>query len=191
MTGRRVLLSALALMVFASPEMSAAETCPAALDITVRRLASDEEVRLCDAYRDRVILIVNTASKCAFTGQYEGLEKLYAEYSDRGLVVLGFPSDDFGGQEPGTEEEIRKFCRLTYSVQFPMFEKTHARKAVADPLYRTLGELAGEYPRWNFHKYLLDRNGNLAGSYSSFTGPGSKKLRRKIEALLADGHSKP
>lgn len=161
-----------------------AEQCPATLDFEMRKLASDEKVRLCDEYKDKVVLIVNTASKCAFTGQYEGLEKLYADYKDRGLVVLGFPSNDFGGQEPGSEEKIQQFCRLTYSVNFPMFEKTRARKETADPLYKQLGDLAGEYPRWNFHKYLIDRDGNLAGSYSSMTRPQSGRLVRAIEGLL-------
>ena len=163
---------------------ASANQCPELLDVEVRKLASDETVRLCDEYRGKVVLIVNTASKCGFTGQYEGLEKLYSDYSDKGLVVLGFPSNDFGGQEPGSEEKIQSFCRLTYSVRFPMFEKTHAKKGSAGPLYTKLGEAAGEYPRWNFHKYLIDRDGNLAGSYSSLTKPQSGRLVRAIEGLL-------
>ena len=98
--------------------------------------------------------------------------------------MLGFPSNDFGGQEPGTEKEIKRFCRLTYSVKFPMFEKTHAREGRAGPLYRLLGERAGEYPRWNFHKYLLDRDGRLAGSYRSSVRPLGSELTDRIEALL-------
>jgi glutathione peroxidase len=163
---------------------ASANQCPELLDFEVRKLASDEKVRLCDEYRGKVVLIVNTASKCGFTGQYEGLEKLYADYKDKGLVVLGFPSNDFGGQEPGSEEKIQSFCRLTYSVRFPMFEKTHTKKGKAGPLYEKLGESAGEYPRWNFHKYLIDRDGNLAASYSSFTKPQSGRLIRTIEGLL-------
>ncbi len=163
---------------------ASANQCPELLDVEVRKLASDDKVKLCDEYRGKVVLIVNTASKCGFTGQYEGLEKLYADYKDDGLVVLGFPSNDFGGQEPGSEEKIQSFCRLTYSVQFPMFEKTHAKKGNAGPLYQKLGEAAGEYPRWNFHKYLIDRDGNLVASYSSFTKPQSGRLVRAIEGLL-------
>ncbi len=159
-----------------------AAVCADTLDFDKRRLAGDEVVRLCDAYQGRVVLIVNTASKCAYTSQYEGLEQLYARYRERGLVVLGFPSNDYGGQEPGTEAQIKTFCRLTYSVNFPMFEKTHARQDVADPLYRKLGGLAGEYPRWNFHKYLLDRDGKLVGSFPSSVRPDS--LAEKIESLL-------
>jgi glutathione peroxidase len=154
------------------------------LDVTVRTLNADEQINLRQVYQGKVILIVNTASKCGFTHQYEELEKLYAEYRHKGLVVLGFPSNDFANQEPGNEAEIQIFCRLTYGVQFPMFAKTRVTKKNADPLYKNLGEAAGEYPAWNFHKYLLDRNGNFVASYSSFTKPLSKKLVKRIESLL-------
>jgi glutathione peroxidase len=162
-----------------------AETnCAASLDFEKRRLAGDEVVHLCDAYQGNVLLIVNTASKCAFTGQYEGLENLYKRYKDRGLVVLGFPSNDFGNQEPGTEKEIQKFCRLTYSVEFPMFEKISVKKGKADPLFQNLAERAGAYPSWNFYKYLVDRQGNVVDYFSSFTSPESRKLVSAIEELL-------
>ena len=154
------------------------------LDFEVRTLNGQEKLNLAEEFNGKVILIVNTASKCAFTSQYEGLEKLYATYKDKGFVVLGFPSNEFGNQEPGTEAEIKTFCRMTYGVQFPMFAKTNVRKKYADPLYKSLGEAAGEYPKWNFHKYLLDRNGKLVASYSSFTGPKSRRLVKKIESLL-------
>lgn len=163
-----------------------AEQCPETLDFEVRRLATDDKVRLCDEYRDKVILIVNTASKCAFTSQYAGLEALYETYSESGLVVLGFPSNDFGSQDPGNEESIKNFCRLTYSVKFPMFEKTHAKKELADPLFKKLGELSGSFPKWNFYKYLIDRNGKIIDVYSPFTKPQSDRLTNAIEALLAD-----
>ncbi|MDX1823228.1 MAG: glutathione peroxidase [Thiohalomonadales bacterium] len=158
--------------------------CPDTLNFTVRTLDGEQQVNLCEAYGGKVVLIVNTASKCAFTSQYEGLEALYKTYKDRGLIVLGFPSNDFANQEPGTEAEIKTFCRMTYGVQFPMFAKTRVRKNNADPLYQKLGETAGSWPKWNFHKYLLDREGQLVGSYGSFTGPQSKKLIRQIESLL-------
>jgi glutathione peroxidase len=158
--------------------------CAPALDFEKRRLAGDETVRLCDAYQGKVILVVNTASKCGFTGQYEGLEALYDKYGDRGLVVLGFPSNDFANQEPGSEEEIQKFCRLTYSVQFPMFEKTSVKKGSADPFFKYLAENAGAYPKWNFYKYLIDRDGNVVDYFSSITAPDSKKMINAIERLL-------
>lgn len=161
-----------------------ASECPATLAHTKRVLAGSERVDLCQAYLGKVVLVVNTASRCAYTPQYDELEKLYARYRERGLVVLGFPSNDFGGQEPGSEQQIQNFCRLTYDVAFPMFEKTHARREVADPLYRTLGDQAGEYPSWNFHKYLLDRNGRLVGSYPSHVRPQDPRLTGSIERLF-------
>ncbi|MDJ0871188.1 MAG: glutathione peroxidase [Gammaproteobacteria bacterium] len=159
-------------------------SCPDTLNHDVRPLNGGDRLNLCDAYLGKVVLVVNTASYCGFTNQYEGLEALYREYKDKGLVVLGFPSNDFGGQEPGTEKQIQDFCRLTYGVQFPMFEKTHASKTKADGIYRVLGEQAGEYPRWNFHKYLLDRDGQLAGSFPSAVRPESRRLVNAVESLL-------
>jgi glutathione peroxidase len=150
-----------------------------------RRLASDETVNLCEAYKGKVMLVVNTASKCGFTGQYEGLEALYDKYGDQGLVVVGFPSNDFGNQEPGNEDQIKDFCRLTYSVEFPMFEKTSVKKGKADPFYQYLAEQTGVYPKWNFYKYLIDRDGKVVDVYSSMTSPSSKKMVQTIEKLLA------
>lgn len=172
---------ALTALVLAAP---AAWACPPTLDFAFRPLGGKDPVRLCERYAGQVVLVVNTASKCGFTPQYEGLEALYDRYKDRGFVVLGFPSNDFAGQEPGTEQQIAEFCRLTYGVRFPMFEKTHAAEAQASPLYRTLAGVAGEYPRWNFHKYLLDRDGRLVGSFRSAVEPDDPKLIKKIEELL-------
>jgi glutathione peroxidase len=156
--------------------------CPATLNFTVRQLNADKQVNLCQQYKGKVVLIVNTASKCAFTGQYDDLEALYAKYQAQGLEVLGFPSNDFANQEPGSEQEVQTFCRLTYGVKFPMFAKTHVKKDNADPLYQTLGKLSGTYPKWNFYKYLLDRQGNIADVSSSLTNP--KKMQKTIERLL-------
>lgn len=183
----RYLLLTLASTSLTAGSVAAADAtsgCSPLVNVDVRRLNGKEDVNLCRAYQGKVMLIVNTASKCAFTSQYEGLEELYAKFKAKGLVVLGFPSNDFGNQEPGSEVQIQSFCRMTYGVQFPMFAKTQVRKNNADPLYRNLGEAAGEYPAWNFHKYLLDRNGQLVASYSSFTGPSSGRLIKKIETLL-------
>jgi len=154
------------------------------LDQNFRRLASTEEVNLCDAYSGKVVLVVNTASKCGNTPQYDGLEKLYDQYGEKGLVVLGFPSNDFMGQEPGTEENIEEFCRLTYGVEFPMFEKTSVKKDNADPFYAALAESAGTYPTWNFHKYLIGRNGVLISDFSPRTQPYDEKLVAAIEQAL-------
>ncbi|MGD8569489.1 MAG: glutathione peroxidase [Gammaproteobacteria bacterium] len=158
--------------------------CPQTLNFTKRTLAGHQEVNLCKAYLGKVVVVVNTASKCGYTYQYEGLEALYRKYKDKGLVVLGFPSNDFGGQEPGTEKQIQDFCRLTYGVEFPMFEKTHASRYNADPLYKTMAKLSGEYPQWNFHKYVLDRNGKLVASFSSRVEPQGSELIAAIEDLL-------
>jgi len=158
--------------------------CPTALSHTVQTLVDNKPVNLCKAYLGKVVLIVNTASKCAFTYQYERLEKMYDRYKSQGLVVLGFPSNDFAAQEPGTEKKIRNFCRMTYGVQFPMFSKSRVAADNPDPLYATLGKLSGEFPRWNFHKYLINRQGELVASYASHIEPNDKQLVNKIEALL-------
>ena len=162
----------------------AVAACPDVLNFDKRELAGSKQVNLCDKYAGKVVLIVNTASKCGYTPQYEGLETLYSKYRDRGLVVLGFPSNDFGGQEPGTEQQVQKFCRLTYGVDFPMFEKTRVRQGAADPLYQALAREAGEYPRWNFHKYLLDRQGQVVGSFRSAVEPLSDEIVESVESLL-------
>ncbi|NEX20153.1 glutathione peroxidase [Thiorhodococcus mannitoliphagus] len=160
------------------------KSCSSLLDLDVRRLASEEAVNLCEAYQGKVILVVNTASKCGFTPQYEGLEKLYRDYEDKGLVVLGFPSNDFANQEPGSEEQIQSFCRLTYSVEFPMFEKVSVKKGKAAPLFERLAAAGAPYPKWNFYKYLIDRDGNLVDYYTSVTKPQSGKVIKAIEKLL-------
>ena len=161
-----------------------AEACPENLDFSFRPLLGETPIKLCDYYAGKVVVVVNTASKCGFTGQYEGLEKLYREFGPKGLVVLGFPSNDFGGQEPGSEAEIQKFCRSTYGVEFPMFEKTSVKKGGGNPLFARLAALTGEAPRWNFYKYVLDRHSNVVKVFSSMTGPESDKMRTLIESLL-------
>ncbi len=159
--------------------------CPALLDHQFNRLQTGNAETLCQ-YRGKVLLIVNTASYCGYTHQYEGLEALYRKYKDRGLVVLGFPSNDFGSQEPGSNHEIAEFCRLTYGVQFPMFEKSSVSSLKANPLYAELAARTGSSPEWNFHKYLVDRNGNPTGSYASKVEPDDREFVAALEKLLAD-----
>ena len=154
------------------------------LDQEFRRLASEEVVNIGEEFEGKVLLIVNTASKCGNTPQYEGLEKLYEEYQDKGLVVLGFPSNDFFGQEPGTEEEIQEFCRLTYKVKFPMFEKVTVKEGEEHPFYDRLAAAAGTYPTWNFHKYLVGRDGKLVTEFSPRTKPYDPKVIAEIEKAL-------
>ncbi len=154
------------------------------LNFNLRALASDKTINLCEAYSGKVILVVNTASKCGNTPQYDGLEKLFSEYKDQGLVVLGFPSNDFFGQEPGTEEEIIEFCRLTYGVKFPMFEKISVKKKNAHPFFAELAKASGTYPKWNFHKYLIGRDGNVVADFGPRTKPYNEKLVSTLEKAL-------
>jgi glutathione peroxidase len=144
----------------------------------------DEPVSLCQ-FRGKVLLVVNTASECGYTPQYDGLEKLYRRYRDKGFAVLGFPANDFGGQEPGSNKEIAQFCRLNYGVTFPMFAKTSVAGANANPLYRSLAARTGKPPRWNFHKYLLDRAGQPVAVFESAVEPEDRRLTAAIDKLLA------
>ncbi|HEY5718418.1 MAG TPA: glutathione peroxidase [Motiliproteus sp.] len=170
--------------LFVWPPLLYADECPALLDHWVRPLGSEQPVHLCEAYAGKVLLVVNTASKCGYTYQYAGLEHLAERYRERGLVVLGFPSNDFGEQEPGSEAEIQRFCRDTYSVRFPMFEKVRAAAGAAHPFYQGLAAARGRYPSWNFHKYLIDRQGRVADDWRSRTEPESASVIQAIEKLL-------
>lgn len=154
--------------------------CPRLLDRTLDTI-HDKPQSLCE-YAGKVVLVVNTASECGYTPQYEGLEALYRKYRDRGLVVLGFPSNDFGGQEPGSNKEIASFCVNRYAIDFPMFAKTELGK---NPLYADLAKATGAKPRWNFHKYLVDRSGSQVLSFDTRVDPGDPKLVSAIENLLA------
>lgn len=139
-----------------------------------------------DSFRGKVLLIVNTASKCAFTPQYETLEKLYEKYKDRGLVILGVPSNDFASQEPGTDQEIEHFCKLNYGVSFPMTSKELVTGKNAHPFYlwarQKLG--FGTAPKWNFHKYLINRKGELINYFYSTTSPDAPRFIKAIEKSL-------
>jgi glutathione peroxidase len=143
-----------------------------------------------DQYKGKVVLIVNVASKCGFTPQYKGLEALYKKYADQGLIVIGFPANDFGHQEPGTNEEIKTFCSSKYDVTFPMMSKVAVVGDEKTPLYKfltekpTAGDFAGEIG-WNFTKFLVDRNGNLIARWASQTKPDDKQVTEEIEKALA------
>jgi glutathione peroxidase len=160
-----------------------AANCPALWQQQLKRLQDEAPQALCQ-YAGKVVLVVNTASYCGFTGQYQGLEALYARYQARGLVVLGFPSNDFGQQEPGSGKEIADFCFNTYGVKFPMFSKTVVVGTGRSPLYAALAKASGEAPQWNFHKYLVDRQGRVAGSFASGVTPDDKRLLAAIERVL-------
>jgi glutathione peroxidase len=161
----------------------AAQPCPAMLNHKFFNLM-DEPMSLCQ-FSGQVALVVNTASECGYTPQYEGLERIYRRYRDKGFVVLGFPSNDFGGQEPGTNQQIAQFCRVNYGITFPVFAKTGVTGARANPLFRELAARTGKPPRWNFHKYLLDRKGQPAAVFESAVEPEDPRITSQIEKLLA------
>ena len=159
--------------------------CKTLLDYSFPSLESGKARSLCD-FSGKVVLVVNTASQCGYTPQYEGLEALYKRYQKRGLVVIGFPSNDFGAQEPGSNKDVAEFCKLNYGVSFPMFEKSAVSGQRANPFYATLAQRTGSAPRWNFHKYLIDRNGSRVLSFESAVTPNASALTREIERLLAE-----
>jgi glutathione peroxidase len=178
-----LIIVALTTWVSATPSSAAASPCPSILDHKLPNL-QDDSVSLCQ-FSGKVLLIVNTVSECGYTPQYEGLEKLYRRYRDKGFVVLGFPANDFGGQEPGSNKEIAQFCRLNYGVTFPMFSKTSVVGANANPLYRALAARTGKPPRWNFHKYVLNRAGQPVAVFESAVDPSDPRVTSQIEKLLA------
>ena len=158
--------------------------CPALLQQSFDRLQDEKPQPLCQ-YAGKVLLVVNTASYCGFTSQYEGLEALHAKYAARGLVVLGFPSNDFGQQEPGNRKEIADFCFNTYGVKFPMFSKSSVVGKQANPLFTSLKKATGQAPAWNFHKYLIDRQGQPVASFVSDVTPTDAALVSAVEKALA------
>ena len=189
---RAPLLAAAAAPVVSAPGARAARSdaafpadCPPLLREQFNRLQTGEPQSLCQ-FGGKVLLVVNTASYCAYTGQYEGLEALYRKYRGRGLVVVGFPSNDFGGQEPGTNREIAAFCRLTYGVEFPMFEKSSVTGVASNPLFARLAASTGVAPQWNFYKYAVDRRGHPVAAFDSRTTPQDPRLVRLVETLLAE-----
>ena len=166
-----------------------AAQCSSLLTHKVDNILGEKE-DLCQ-YAGKVVLVVNTASFCGYTPQYKGLQALNEKYKSRGLVNLGFPSNDFGQQEPGSNKEIARFCEANYGVSFPMFTKTNVSKGAVNPFYEKLAASSGTRPGWNFHKYLVDRKGAKALSFDTRVEPGDPKLVKEIERLLAEkGDSK-
>lgn len=168
---------------------AAAPACPALLDRQIPRLQDEKPQNLCQ-YAGQVVLVVNTASFCGFTPQYTSLEALYARLRQRGLVVLGFPSNDFGAQEPGTGKDIAELCENTFGVKFPMFVKSHVVNSAAsasdpaNPLFADLARRTGKAPQWNFHKYLIARDGQAVISHASKVDPQDPAFLRDVEKLL-------
>lgn len=182
---RRLLCAAVAwpLAGWSAPVASKPTACGPLLSHTFLRLQDEKPVSLCD-FTGQVLLVVNTASLCGFTGQYSGLEALDRRWRERGLVVIGFPSNDFGRQEPGNARQIADFCENTFGVKFPMFAASSVRGEQANPFFRHLIAQGATPPRWNFYKYLIGRDGKLIDSYSSMTEPDSRSLIGAIEKSL-------
>ena len=176
LTGLPAQAAALAL-----PEKTPA--CPAVLQQNVVRLQDEKPQSLCQ-YSGKVVVVVNTASFCGFTPQYKGLESLHDKYQSRGLVVLGFPSNDFS-QESGSNKEIAAFCESTFGVKFPMFTKTNVSGKDASPFFKQWASATGTPPRWNFYKYIISRDGSTVSAFNSMTEPGSSKFMAEIEKQLA------
>ena len=181
MTVRRSFLAFAALFTACTAAGAAQGACPAVLQHTFPRLQDEKPQALCQ-YQGKVVLVVNTASYCGFTPQYKGLEALYDKYKARGLVVLGFPSNDFA-QEKGSNKEIADFCENTFGVKFPMFAASHVRGDEANPLFKQLTQATGTSVKWNFYKFLLARDGRAVGGYGSMTTP--EELEPQITKLLA------
>lgn len=164
--------------------VSAFAATPSIYDIPVNTI--DGKQATLKEYKGKTLLIVNTASECGYTPQYKGLQKIYEKYKNQGFVVLGFPSNDFGGQEPGTNKEIKKFCELKYKTTFPMFEKNPVKGANKQPLYRHLiaNAKTQDEVAWNFEKFLIGKTGNVAGRFKSSVEPESQPLKDAIEREL-------
>jgi len=180
---RALIFAALGIAGTAAAQAPAGD-CPALLDHSFRKLQGGQVRSLCE-YRGKVLLVVNTASYCGYTKQYEGLEALYRKYRDRGLVVVGFPSNDFGGQEPGSNQDIKTFCSTKFGVTFPLFAKIAVKGPTKHPLYAMLVETppAGEV-KWNFGKFLVGKDGKVIARYDSKTTPDAPDLAAAIEKAL-------
>jgi glutathione peroxidase len=177
-------LAAIALLSLFAIPVFAADCKSSDIDATHQRLLGAKE-NICETYSGKVLLVTNVASQCGFTPQYEGLEKLYKSYKDRGLVVLGFPSGDFGGQEFASDGEIQEFCKLNFGVTFPMFSKSSVKGDNANPLFKTLAAKTGKQPSWNFNKYLVGRDGKVIAHFPSKVAPDNAELTKAVEAALA------
>ncbi len=174
------ILSMATLLLTAS--VNAVPSCPTLRNFKLTDI--DGQIRNLCTYADKVMLVVNTASQCGYTGQYKGLQALSDPYGPQGLVVIGLPANDFGGQEPGSNAAIKNFCEVGFQVDFPLFAKTGVTAANANPFHEALASATGERPRWNFHKYLIDLSGTRALSFASHFDPQSKKRVQAIEPLL-------
>lgn len=181
----RLILFAVSIALLAGAASAAPQAaCPKILEHAFPSLQDDTQQSLCQ-FSGKVVMVVNTASLCGFTRQYEALEAIYEKYRDHGLAVVGFPSNDFGQQEPGSNQQIAEFCRTAYGIKFPMFGKTRVVSPQANALFDDLAQRTGARPKWNFHKYLIDRKGEVVKSFDSRVEPDGKPFVTEIERLLA------
>ena len=176
-------LGLLLLALVAPAGAQSAGSCPPLLQHSFERLQDDKPQSLCQS-SGQVVMVVNTASYCGFTPQYEGLEKLHAQYAKRGFTILGFPSGDFGNQEKANNKEIAEFCFNTYGVKFPMFAKSSVVGHTANPLFVELAKATSQPPKWNFHKYLIDRDGRVVAAFPSAVTPLDRRVTDRVEELL-------
>lgn len=179
----KCLFSALCGLLISHSAVAAEPDAQALLGHQLKRLHSNEVIDLRERYRGQPMLVVNTASFCGFTGQFEGLEALHQRYKDKGLKVVGFPSNDFR-QEAGDEAKTAEVCFINYGVSFDMFSPIHVRGDEAHPIFREIARQSGKAPRWNFYKYVIDREGRVTAAFSSMTAPDDRKLIQAIEAVL-------
>ena len=174
----------LIIIMFSFFKTSMSENSKTFYDFKINSI-NGEELNL-SIFKDKTILLVNVASKCGFTKQYDDLQKLYDDYKEKGLVVIGIPSNQFGSQEPGSEAEIKNFCETNFNINFPMTSKYEVKGANAHPIYIWAKETYGKstVPKWNFHKILINKNGKVEDTFVSFTGPLSNKIIKKLEKIL-------
>lgn len=176
-------LTLLSLLITTAASSAFASQCPEILKGEQRLLNSTDTVNLCDEFKGQTLLVVNTASQCGFTSQFDDLEKLYQEYKDQNFVVVGFPSNDFR-QDKGSEEQTAKVCYLDYGVTFPMMARSSVKGSDANPVFEKISDQAGVEPRWNFYKFLVNKNGDVVATFPSSTNPMDSKLRSVIEQQL-------
>ena len=176
--------SLMLIMTLFAVQTAVAADCPKVLNSSLNDL-NGEPINFCD-YQGKVILAVNTASRCGNTPQYEALEALFQKYNEKDFVVVGFPANNFGNQEPGSNEDIQEFCKLNYGVSFPMVAKTDVVGNNTNPVFTELEAMTGEIPRWNFHKYLISRDGESAYSFTASMSPMNAKIVSQLEALLEE-----
>jgi glutathione peroxidase len=184
MFSKKVYLSCILIIMFFFNGVSNAEYKELFFDFNIENIEG-KKISF-DKYKNKTILLVNVASKCGFTKQYVELQNLYEKYKDKGFVVIGIPSNQFGGQEPGTNEEIKKFCTVNFNITFPIMSKVDVKGENAHPIYLWAKSNYGKgaVPKWNFHKILINKDGKIQNTYNSFIKPMSKKIIKEIELIL-------